>query len=104
VYLFSSAEIQPKPGSLMSEQRPDVVGAFVHCLVAAANKSAAEEVLREALAEDSYSLLSPGHVEPFQRYCSRGGRTTQRMKAAAWDLLGAGGVWYGPFFGFVSRE
>jgi len=102
IYLFSSAEVEPTPGSLMKQRRPDVVGAFVHCLVAAANEVAAEAALREALAEDSYRLLSPGQVEAFHHYCGRGGRATQRMRAAAWDLLIAGGVWYGPFFGFVT--
>ena len=103
VYIFSSVEVKPTAKSEMRLQNPEVIGAFVHCLVGASTEIEAKKYLHAVTIEDGYEIVSEGVCIKFSDYCLHGS-VSKEMKTAAEELQKKQGVWYSPFYCFSNES
>jgi hypothetical protein len=57
LFVFSNIEVAPGKGSKLTQSKPSVRGAFVHCLCRASSVLQAEADVRQALNGDNYNVL-----------------------------------------------
>ena len=94
IYLFR-IEVKGLPGSKMPS---DATGAYVNCVVPGEDKNKAELVLKAALKEDKYQLISIDKVEDFYSLDFSGNNAEDKeYLQMAKDAFKFNEVYYGSF-------